>query len=333
MADDETLSGEDRLIARHFAPLAKHPGAFGLRDDAAVLTPTADCDMVLKADAIIGGVHFFPDDPADTVARKALRVNLSDLAAKGAKPEGFLLSLGLPADISESWLAAFSRGLGEDAERFSCPLMGGDTVRSPEAIMVSVAVIGSVPRGRMVRRSGAKVGDRIFISGTIGDAALGLRLRQDPAAARRWKLDEAARAHLAARYLVPEPRAALSDAVLAHASAAMDVSDGLAGDLGKLCRASGVSADVDVARVPLSAGGKLALAAEPELIEPILTNGDDYEVLAAVPPANCPAFEAAARAAGVAVAEIGEVRASQAAPRFLRAGQPLEFARRSFSHF
>ncbi len=333
MMDDPNQSAEDRLIANYFTPLAKHSGAYGLQDDAATLTPPPGCDLVLKADAIIGGIHFFRSDAADAVAQKALRVNLSDLAAKGAKPLGFLLSLGLPEDVDEAWLGLFARGLGADSEHFDCPLMGGDTVRSPQAIMVSIAVVGSVPHGAMVRRSGAKVGDRVVVTGTIGDATLGLRLRQDTGAARRWKLDDAARAYLARRYLVPEPRTAIAPALLAHATAAMDVSDGLAGDFTKLCRASGVSADIDVARLPLSAAAAAALVAEPGLIEPILTGGDDYEVLATVSPAQCDAFMAAARAAGVAVSEIGTVTADQAAPRFIRAGQPLEFARRSFSHF
>src|SRR5882757_5748495 len=155
MADDPT-SAEDRLIARHFAPLATHPGALGLSDDAAFIKPPAGCDLVLKTDAIIGGVHFFPEDAAHTVASKALRVNLSDLAAKGARPLGFLLSLALPKDIGEAWLADFAQGLRGDAEQFSCPLFGGDTVRTPGPVMVSVATFGAVPLGTMVRRAGAK---------------------------------------------------------------------------------------------------------------------------------------------------------------------------------
>jgi thiamine-monophosphate kinase len=172
--NDNPASGEDRLIARYFAPLATHPGAFRLVDDAAAVAPPPGCDLVLKADAIVGGIHFFDDDPADAVAQKALRVNLSDLAAKGAKPLGFLLSIALPKGIPETWLAAFSEGLKRDMEQFNCPLFGGDTVRSPGGVMISVTVIGSVPTGTMVKRGGAKVGDRVVVTGTIGDAALGL---------------------------------------------------------------------------------------------------------------------------------------------------------------
>jgi thiamine-monophosphate kinase len=330
---DEIASGEDRLIARHFAPLATHPGAFGLVDDAAAVAPPPGCDLVLKTDAIVGGVQFFENDPAGAVAQKALRVNLSDLAAKGATPLGFLLSIALPKGISESWLAAFSDGLKSDIDEFKCPLFGGDTVKSPGAVMISVTVIGSVPTGTMVKRGGAKVGDRIVVTGTIGDAALGLKLRQDDRVAVRWKLDAAAREHLAQRYLVPQPRNVIAEVVRTHAHGGMDVSDGLAGDLTKMCGASGVSAEIDASHVPLSIAAKAALAAAPALIEPILTGGDDYEVLATIPPAKLDTFLTAARSVGVPVADIGVVTAGRDAPKFVWNGRQLDFARRSFSHF
>jgi thiamine-monophosphate kinase len=333
MTEPHTESTEDRLIAKYFKPLATDPGAFGLVDDAAAVTPPPGSDLVLKTDAIIGGIHFFTDDPADAVAQKALRVNISDLAAKGAKPLGCLLSLGMPAGIPETWLAAFADGLGVDIARFGCPLFGGDTVKTPDAIMVSVAVIGTVPTGRMVRRAGAKPGDRIFVTGSIGDAALGLRLRKDPTARARWGLTNAENDFLAQRYLIPEPRIALAQALREFASAAMDVSDGLAGDLHKLCRASGVSAEIDTASVPLSAAAQKALGTEAMLIDPILTNGDDYEVLATVSPGNFEGFRAAANLAGVAVSDIGVITTGDDAPRFVQDGRLLNFARRSFSHF
>jgi AIR synthase related protein, N-terminal domain len=182
-------SGEDRLIAKYFRPLVRHPGALGLTDDAAMLTPPAGCDLILKIDGIIGGVHVFQDDPAELIARKALRVNLSDLAAKGAKPVGFLLSLALPDSISADWLAAFARGLGSDADNYACPLLGGDTDRTPGLLTVYIAAFGIVPQGTMVRRNGARPGDQILVTGSIGDAALGLRLRGDPKMAARWGLD------------------------------------------------------------------------------------------------------------------------------------------------
>jgi thiamine-monophosphate kinase len=330
----EAESGEDRLIARYFKPLAKHPGAFGLTDDAAAIAPPPGCDLVLKTDGIVAGVHFFPDDPPDSVGKKALRVNLSDLAAKGARPLGFLLTLALPEAIGDAWLEPFARGLGADAELFACPLFGGDTDRTGGPITISIAVFGAVPPGKMVRRAGAKPGDRVVVTGTIGDAALALRLRCDPSAARRWRLTREQADHLRSRYLVPQPRLAIAAALRSHASAAMDVSDGLAGDLAKLCRVSGVATEIEVARLPLSDAARAALAREPALIETIVTGGDDYEVLACVPAEGVEPLRREASANGVAVTEIGTVTAGQGQARFLGAdGEPLALARPSFSHF
>jgi thiamine-monophosphate kinase len=328
-SEDDELSGEDRLIARFFQPLATHPGALGLADDAAFIKPPAGCDLVLKTDAIIGGVHFFAVDAARDVARKALRVNLSDLAAKGANPLGFLLSLALPKEIGDDWLAGFAEGLRDDAALFGCPLFGGDTDCTPGPITVCIAMFGSVPEGSMVRRAGAKAGDLVFVSGTIGDAALGLALRNGAA----WTLSDGQRRHLASRYLLPQPRNALAEALRAYASAAMDVSDGLAGDFAKLCRASRVAAEIAVSQVPLSDAAKAVLAAEPAMLETALTGGDDYEIVCTVAPAKAANFRVAAQAAKVAVTEIGVITAGAGARFFAADGKPLAFKRASFSHF
>ena len=329
MADDPT-SAEDRLIARHFKPLATHPGALGLSDDAAFIKPPAGCDLVLKTDAIIGGVHFFPDDAAHTVASKALRVNLSDLAAKGARPLGFLLSLALPKETGDDWLADFANGLRGDAVLFGCPLFGGDMDRTPGPAMISIAMFGSVPEGTMVRRAGAKPGDLVFVSGTIGDGALGLLVRRGDAGAT---LAPAHRQHLVSRYLLPQPRNALAEAVRTHASASMDVSDGLAGDLAKLCRVSQVAATVDVARVPHSDAAAALIAADPSLRETALTGGDDFEILCTVPPDRANSFRAAAKAANVLVTEIGIIKAGEGASFHDTQGKVMTFKRTSFSHF
>ena len=326
-------SAEDRLIATYFRPLATHPGAFDLADDAAAITPPPGCDLVLTTDGVISGVHFFANDPADAVARKALRINLSDLAAKGAMPLGFLLSIGLPADLSPDWLKCFARGLREDAEHYGCPLLGGDTDKNPAAITAYIAALGVVPHGGMVRRKGARAGDVVVATGTIGDAALGLLLRRDAAAAARWRLDAAMRDHLLGRYLLPQPRTAIAEALRRHASAAIDVSDGLAGDLAKLCRVSGVGADVAIADVPLSPAARQAVAAEPALTETILTGGDDFEVVATVAPARLEALRQEAATAGVAMTRIGTVTDREGAHFRDADGRAVAFRRPSYSHF
>jgi thiamine-monophosphate kinase len=325
-------SVEDHLIAKYFRPLATAPGAFGLEDDAAIITPPPGCDLVLTTDGVIAGVHFFPHDPPGLIARKVLRMNLSDLAAKGARPVGFLLSIALPPPIDEKWVAAFADGLGADAEHYGCPLLGGDTDHTPGPLAVTVAAFGTVPQGKMVRRTTVKVGDVVAVTGTIGDAALGLLRHKDNILDKRWVLSVEESDYLKLRYLLPEPRNALAEAVLSCASAAMDVSDGLVGDLAKLCRASGVAAEIDVARVPLSDAAQTALAADPTLIETILTGGDDYEILLTLPPQRLDAFRAAAQKADVEVTEIGRVAAGEGA-RFIRDGNALTFARPSYSHF
>jgi thiamine-monophosphate kinase len=324
------MISEDDLIARFFAPIAGQ-GGLGLRDDAALVAIRADEDLVVTADALAAGVHFFADDPPGAIARKALRVNLSDLAAKGANAAGFLLSLALPRDWREEWLTEFANALAEDARRFACPLLGGDTIRSPSALFISITGLGTVPRGRMVPRTGARAGDRIYVTGTIGDASAGLLLRK-----HGWEkpLDASARDFLIDRYLHPQPRLALAPSLRAHASAAMDVSDGLVGDLTKMLRVSGVSAQIELPRIPFSEAACAALAADPQLHERLLTGGDDYEILCTVSAGTVDSFEREAGAAMVRVARIGEVTEGAGPPAFLDGeGRPVSIGRGSFSHF
>ncbi len=329
---NKSASGEDGLIARYFKPLATDPGALGLVDDAAILQAGGD-DIVVTSDAIVEGVHFLPDDPPDSIARKALRVNLSDLAAKGAVPAGFVLTLALRTQ-DDGWLAPFARALGEDASLFGCPLLGGDTVSTPGPVMISITAFGRVVPGKMVRRSGAKPGDRIVVTGTIGDAALGLDILKGGAVATSLAQDAVASQMLVGRYRVPQPRNALALAVRDHASAAMDVSDGLAGDLAKLCAASQVSAVIDSKSVPLSAAAATLLARGTVGIEAIVSGGDDYEILCAIPEAGFAAFAQAAQLAGMAVTSIGTVIAGTSVPRFLDAqGREIALKRLSYSHF
>ncbi len=328
----QPASGEDKLIARYFKPLATDPGAFDLGDDAAIVKTPGD-DIVVTTDAIVEGVHFLSDDPADTVARKALRVNLSDLAAKGATPAGFVLTLALRS-ADDAWLAPFARGLGEDARLFGCPLLGGDTVSTPGPLMISITAFGRLPPGKMVHRSGAKPGDRVVVTGTIGDATLGLDILRGGTVATAVAEDARAGEMLVGRYRVPQPRNALAQAVRDHASAAMDVSDGLAGDLAKLCAASGVSAVIDAPSIPLSAAAAALLAHGAVGIDKIVSGGDDYEILCAIPEDRFEAFAHAAAIAGVAVTSIGTVIAGEADPRFLDGeGNEIALPRLSYSHF
>jgi thiamine-monophosphate kinase len=321
--------GEDDLIARYFAPLAG-PAGLGLRDDAAFMRPAPGEDLVFTADALVAGVHFFADDPPGAIARKALRVNLSDLAAKGARPLGFLMTLALPGDWREDWLATFADGLGADARTYDCPLIGGDTVATPGPLTLSVSAIGSVPEGRMVRRTGVKPGDRLYVTGTIGDAAIGLRIRQG----RMPDISQVDKGFLIDRYLTPEPRLNLIGAMAGYANGGMDVSDGFVGDLTKMLDASGVSARVAIFRLPLSQAARAAIAADPGLFEVAATGGDDYELLASATPASAPAFEAEAAAAGVPLTFIGDAVEGRRPPSFIGCdGDPVVFARGSYSHF
>ncbi len=316
----DALPPEFSLIARHFRPLAG-PGALDLRDDAAVLAPPVGRELVLTVDAMVAGVHFLPDDPPDLVGRKLLRVNLSDLAAKGATPFGYLMTVSTPRGTPDAWFAGFAAGLAQDQATYGVSLLGGDTTSTPGPISLSLTIIGHVAPGQAVRRSGASPGDSIFVTGTIGDGALGL------AVARGRLADETG--HLLDRYRLPRPRIGL--AIAGIAAAGMDVSDGLVQDLGHLCRASGLTAEIDAALVPLS---EPARRAGPEWLETCLTGGDDYELLLAVPPSRETALRAAADAAGMAVTRIGGFHAGDARV-IVRGpgGKPLALKKGGWSHF
>ncbi len=264
---------EDELIVKLFLPIAG-PEAYGLADDAALMA-VRDKPLVITTDMLIAGVHFFAQDPPELIAKKALRVNLSDLAAKGAVPQGFLLSIALPMDWSNAWLEAFARGLGEDAQEFAAPLLGGDTSSTSGPLTISITAFGTVET--FIARCGARVGDGVYVSGPIGEAALGLWLRQNPN--HLDTLSHKAREDLLARYRLPWPRLDLGPLLISSASASMDISDGLVGDLTKLTQASGVSAEVMTSDIPLSVAALEAIALNPELLELALTGGDDYEIL------------------------------------------------------
>jgi thiamine-monophosphate kinase len=291
--------GEFELIAELFAPLTRGaPAALGLLDDAALIRPRRGHELVVTSDGLVGGVHFLATDPPDTIARKALRVNLSDLAAKGAEPIGYFLTLMLPGECSFAWLKAFAGGLASDGECFELPLLGGDTTATPGPFALSVTALGTVPKGRMIQRSGAKAGDLVFVSGTIGDAGAGLELAQA-------SLTEPA--ELIARYRVPEPRLRLGQALRGVASAGLDVSDGLIADLGHIADVSGVGIEVEAELLPLAPA--LRRYWGPEAAVRAAVCGDDYELAFTAPASLRARVLAAAEAAGTQVAEIGWVGA------------------------
>lgn len=330
-ADDPPGVDEFEAIARLLRPLTDGaPEALGLLDDAAVLPARPGFDLVVSKDAMVAGVHFLEDDPLDLVARKLLRANLSDLAAKAATPFGYLLAAAWPAACGWPERERFAAGLRQDQDRFSLKLLGGDTVSTSGPLALSLTILGYAPEGRTVLRSRARAGDRVLMSGTVGDGALGLR-------AVRGELGGASpedAAWLADRYRLPQPRLELTPALQAHASAAADVSDGLVADAGHIATASGLAMTLELAGVPLSDPARrwLERQADPgSALAELVTGGDDYEVVCSAPPSAVDAIRAQAAAAGARLTDIGEVVAGQGLT-VLYAGRALALARTGWRH-
>lgn len=308
------------LIENLFAPLATAPEARGLRDDAAVVSPSHP--LVITADAIVERVHFLPDDPLDGVAMKALRVNFSDLAAKGAVPIGALITLMWPASRDGARLAAFAEGLKQDLAAYRCALWGGDTTSTPGPFAVSVTAFGKPCGPNTPSRADARIGDDVWVTGTIGDAALGLRLLRDSATPASPDHE-----FLMTRYRRPEPRVSFAPTIAALAHAAMDVSDGLIGDAAKLSAASGVMLTLQQERVPVSEAARSVLAQRPDLMDCVLDGGDDYEIIFTADPLSASAIEAAVRAHSVQATRIGAVSAGEGV-RLEFPGAPARHVRR-----
>jgi thiamine-monophosphate kinase len=314
------LPTEFALIARHFRPLAG-PGALDLTDDAAVFAPPAGRELVIAADAMVAGVHFLPGDPPDLIGRKLLRTNLSDLAAMGAAPYGYLMTVSLPRGLPAGWLAGFADGLAADQAEYGIALLGGDTTSTPGPVSLSLTILGTVAPGTALRRNGARAGDSIWVSGTIGDGALGLLAAQGTLADPDG--------FLAGRYRLPQPRLALGQALVGLATSAMDVSDGLVQDLGHLARESGLAAEIEAALVPLSPAARAA-----DRLELCLTGGDDYELAFSVPPDREDDLLYAARAARIPVSRLGRFLAGPPSVTVRRAdGSTMTLARPGWSHF
>ena len=322
------MSGEFALIARHFARSPRDPDVHtGVGDDAAVLAPAPGLELVLAVDMMVEGRHFVAGTDPSGLGHKILAVNLSDIAAMGARPRWVLLAGALPDD-DERWLAAFARGLYALADEHGVELVGGDTTRGPRALSLTIA--GDVPTGAAILRRGARAGDDLWVSGTLGDAMLGLAALEG-----RTKLDADARAACVARLERPTPRVALGVALRGVASAMLDVSDGLTGDLGHLLEASGVGAVVDLAAIPRVAAldAKLAGAERELALRCLLAGGDDYELLFAAPPSRRRDVEAAGVAGKVAVTRIGRLEAGAGLVVHDEARQPLASLPRAFDHF
>ena len=321
-----SLPPEFALIARHFRGLAGE-GALDLSDDAALLTPPAGREMVLAADAMVEGVHYLPDDPPETIGRKLLRANLSDLAAMGAEPLAYLMTTALPRGTTPEWLDGFATGLAADQREFGLHVLGGDTVSIPGPACLSLTILGTVPPGQALRRGGARPGDDLWVSGTIGDGALGLAVLQG-------RVPADAEGHLARRYRLPEPRLALGVALRGLAHAAMDVSDGLAQDLGHLCRAGGLGAVLELAALPLSAAAAAIVTGDPAWSPRLATGGDDYELLFAAAPGDAARIRTIARAAGTQATRIGAFVAGPPEVTVLGTdGRAMALPRGGWSHF
>lgn len=319
---------EFEIIARYFKPLAAGcAGALGLSDDAASLRVGAGRELIVTADALVSGVHFLPQDSPDLVARKMLRVNLSDLAAKGAEPTVYFMTLALGPEVDEPWIASFADGLAQDQKEFGVSLAGGDTTSTPGRTTLSVTAMGEVAEGKALRRNAACAGDAVWVSGTIGDGALGL------AVARGELKGTGEEAALADRYRLPRPRMALGPRLVGVAHAAMDVSDGLVGDLRHICAASNLGAVVDAALVPLSDAARVLLTREPPLLRTLLTGGDDYEILFTASAARAPDIIALAAGIGLPLTRIGRMVEGSGVIVRDAAGAPIETGPGGYRHF
>jgi thiamine-monophosphate kinase len=327
--------GEFELIRRFFAPLARaQPGALGLIDDAALLEPTAGCELVITTDCVVAGVHFPEDEAAGLIARRLLRVNLSDLAAMGARPVGYLLDAAFPDSIDEDWLAVFASGLAADQKSYGISLLGGDTVATPGPLTLSVTALGEVRSGGALRRDAAKSGDRVFVSGTIGDGVLGLRVVKGGLAG----LSAPHRDFLADRFHLPQPRVALGMALVGDerpvpAHAALDVSDGLVADLGHICNASGVAAVIEAVAVPLSDAARAALSDDPALLTTILTGGDDYELVFTAPSEAAATLAELSRSLDLPITEIGRIEGGAGVRVIDADGRDLALPDGGYHHF
>ena len=326
------LPGEFALIERYLAPLTvAAPGAFALKNDAAVLEFPPDERLVVTVDTLVAGGHFLPDDPPESIGRKVLRVSLSDLAAMGARPHSYILAASWPGDLDEAWIAAFCRGLAADQERFGLALVGGDTTATPGSMTFSLTAFGTVKGSKVLDRASLRPGDDLYVSGTLGDAYLGLKMLRGAVPG----LSPEAGSHLADRYRCPEPRLALGQALLDQdlAASALDVSDGLAQDLGHLLATSAVGAELELEAVPVAQAAEQALHLLGEPRQAVLSGGDDYELLFAASPEKRPEIGELSSQLALPIARIGRVRAEAGLTVVDSQRQPVPLASLGWTHF
>ncbi|MEH8020383.1 thiamine-phosphate kinase [Rheinheimera metallidurans] len=317
---------EFELISRYFSNCGakRHDTGIGVGDDAAVLQVRDGCDLVITTDTMVAGTHFFPDADPRALGHKLVAVNVSDIAAMGAEPAWLSLAITLPS-IDEAWLSAFAAGLHETAEYYNCQLVGGDTTRGPMSL--TMVAKGIVPRGKAITRSGAKVGDYIYVTGTLGDAALGLKLCQG-----LHEVSKKHQTHILQRFHFPSARVALGQALRNIASSAMDLSDGLYSDIQHILKRSGVGASIDVSRLPLSQAVKDSCD-NATAMQLALSGGEDYELLFTVPEAKRGSLDVLLSPYGIAITCIGRITGVAGKLELKQAEQPFNYVHSGFIHF
>ncbi|WP_020593313.1 thiamine-phosphate kinase [Kiloniella laminariae] len=321
------------LIKSYFAPLASgYDEAFGLLNDAALISENPQASTVVTMDTLIAGVHFLMSDPAGDIARKCLRVNLSDLAAMGATAFGYSLSMAYNSQIETGWVREFTAALGEDQKRFSCHLIGGDTVVTPGSLTITITCFGSVARHQCLQRNTALVGEDVWVSGDLGDSAAGLKLLTKVLTAP----EPEKAAHLIRRYRVPEPRCNLGIELLqrAYSRTAMDVSDGLLADLGHIAHASNVAVELYEDKIPLSAAFVEVMSGCPDQgLELAVTGGDDYELVFTSDPSQEQNIRELSAKLSLKLSKIGKVISGQGVQLICRNGEIFLPAKGGWTHF
>ncbi len=317
------MTAEFDLIGRYFRPLAG-PEGLRLLDDAACISPTAGHDLIITKDLLVETVHFRSEDDPRSVARKALGVNLSDLAAKGAVPRSYFLGLSLPPSRDEAWIAGFAEGLADGQQNFGLALAGGDTTRNPDYIVISVTALGEVASGTMLGRGGAKAGDTIYVSGSLGDAALGLKCLSGELPHDSYLVD---------RYLYPQPRLSLGKGLVGLASACADISDGLVADTGHICKASNVGAVIYLDKLPLSAAASHLVRAANAPWQSVYAGGDDYELVFTAPADKAEDIAALSKHCAVTITAVGSIKAGRDIRLVDMNGELLQTDAMGYDHF